>query len=72
VPAIEITGSEEDGEARILELPTHRFYLATLCVPQTSSAPGDPHPLVSGFVRAAQEFKVEWSASSRSGVENIA
>ena len=57
MPAIEITGSEEDGEARILELPTHRFYLATLCVLQTSSAPGDPHPLVSGFVRAAQDLR---------------
>ena len=63
-----ITGSEEDGEARILELPTHRFYLATLFVPQTSSAPDNPHPLVNGLVYAAREFQEEKRAPSRSGV----
>jgi CTP synthase (UTP-ammonia lyase) len=64
---LEITGSEDNGEARILELPTHRFYLATPFVPQTSSAPGDPHPLVSGLVRAARAFQGEKPAPSRSG-----
>jgi CTP synthase (UTP-ammonia lyase) len=63
-----VTGSEEDGEARILELPTHRFYLATLFVPQTSSAPNNPHPLVNGLVHAAREFQEEKRASARSGV----
>jgi CTP synthase (UTP-ammonia lyase) len=41
------------GEARIVELPDHPFFLATLFVPQTSSAAGHPHPIVAAFARAA-------------------
>ncbi len=62
-----ITGSEQDGEVRIVELPTHRFFLATLFVPQTSSAPGEPHPLVSGFVEAAREFSIQRRAGAGTG-----
>jgi hypothetical protein len=32
-----ITGRDENGEARIVELPTHPFYIATLFVPQANS-----------------------------------
>jgi CTP synthase (UTP-ammonia lyase) len=48
-----ITGRDADGEARVVELPTHPFFVGTLYVPQTSSAPGRPHPLVAAFVAAA-------------------
>ncbi|MFC4119073.1 glutamine amidotransferase-related protein [Nonomuraea zeae] len=48
-----VTGVDADGEARVLELPGHPFYLATLYVPQARSAPGRPHPLVVGLLRAA-------------------
>jgi CTP synthase (UTP-ammonia lyase) len=48
-----VSGTDEDGEVRIVELPGHRFFLATLFVPQASSAPGRPHPLLSAFVAAA-------------------
>jgi len=40
------SGHDDDGEPRVLELPSHRFFLATLYVPQVASEPGCPHPLV--------------------------
>lgn len=43
-----------DGTARILRLASRVFYYLTLFVPQTSSMPDRPHPLVSEFVRAAR------------------
>jgi CTP synthase (UTP-ammonia lyase) len=48
-----ITGTDENGEARILELPGHPFFLGTLFVPQVRSASGKPHPLILAFCRAA-------------------
>ena len=48
-----IVGSDADGEVRVLELPRHPFFIATLFVPQTGSRPERPHPLVNAFVRAA-------------------
>ncbi|MGA8724284.1 MAG: hypothetical protein WB565_04540 [Acidimicrobiales bacterium] len=48
-----VTGRDADGEARVVELPAHRFFVGTLYVPQTSSAPGRPHPLVAAFAAAA-------------------
>jgi CTP synthase (UTP-ammonia lyase) len=42
-----------DGDVRILRLDDHPFYVLTLFVPQTSSAPGAPHPLVTSYVRTA-------------------
>ena len=44
------------GEARAIESPTHRFYIATLYQPQLSSKPGKPHPLVLAFVQAAGDW----------------
>lgn len=50
---LRVVGSDQDGEARIVELPDRRFYLATLFVPQLSSQPGSPHPLIAAYLRAA-------------------
>jgi len=47
-----ITGADAQGEARILELDDHYFFIATLFVPQVRSTPASPHPLVTGFLRA--------------------
>lgn len=52
---LEITGQDQDKEPRIAELPPHRFFVGTLFVPQASSEPGKPHPLVLEFCRAALE-----------------
>lgn len=48
-----VTGTDETGEARILELTGHRYFVGTLFVPQVGSAPGRAHPLVVAFVREA-------------------
>jgi CTP synthase (UTP-ammonia lyase) len=48
-----VTGTDKDGEARIVELPGHPFFIGTLFVPQARSKPGAPHPLVLAFCRAA-------------------
>jgi CTP synthase (UTP-ammonia lyase) len=48
-----VSGEDQNGEARVMELPGHRFFVATLFVPQTSNTADRPHPLVSAFVRAA-------------------
>jgi len=50
---LRVTAVDAGGEARIVELPDHPFFLATLFVPQTSSAAGHPHPIVAAFARAA-------------------
>jgi CTP synthase (UTP-ammonia lyase) len=48
------TGLDQQGEARVLELADHPFYLATLYVPQTRSTVEAPHPLIAAFVAAAR------------------
>jgi CTP synthase (UTP-ammonia lyase) len=50
-----IGGTDQDGEVRIVELPGHRFFVGTLFVPQTSSRPGAPQPLISAYLAAARE-----------------
>jgi CTP synthase (UTP-ammonia lyase) len=56
---LRVTGTDEHGEVRIVELPGQPFYVATLFVPQTSSTPVRPHPLVTAFVAAAAEQPAE-------------
>ena len=56
-PALEqagltLSGFGADGELRIVELPGHPFFLATLFLPQMRSIPGRPHPLLVGFAAA--------------------
>ena len=51
-------GTESAGEPRILELPTHPFFIGTLFVPQMRSTPQQPHPLFEAFLRATIESKV--------------
>ena len=55
---LRISGADAEGEARVIELPGHPFFLGTLFVPQTRSTPGRPHPLVTAFVEAAAGAKV--------------
>jgi CTP synthase (UTP-ammonia lyase) len=50
---LRITGRDESGEPRILEIDEHPFYVAALFVPQTRSMRQMPHPLITAIVRAA-------------------
>jgi CTP synthase (UTP-ammonia lyase) len=45
------------GETRAVELPDHRFFIATLFQPQLSSRPEAPHRLWLAFLRAALRFQ---------------
>ncbi|WP_298337535.1 hypothetical protein [Ferrimicrobium sp.] len=47
-----LSGTDSGGEPRILELSSHPFFVATLFVPQTSSKPGTPHPLLASLLSA--------------------
>jgi CTP synthase (UTP-ammonia lyase) len=49
---LKITGSDIEGEVRVIELPGHPFFVGTLFVPQTRSTPEKPHPLVTSFLEA--------------------
>lgn len=50
---LRVSGVDQGGEARVVELPDREFFIATLFVPQLGSSSGSPHPLVSAFLRAA-------------------
>ena len=50
---LKITGEDGAGRAMVAELVGHPFYIATLFVPQASSQPGHPHPLIVAAVEAA-------------------
>ena len=49
---IEITGSDAEGEVRVIEYPNHSFFIGTLYVPQTRSTREKPHPLVTAFLKS--------------------
>lgn len=42
------------GEPRIVELPGHPFYVATLFLPQARSTAAEPHPVLVGFASAVR------------------
>jgi CTP synthase (UTP-ammonia lyase) len=48
-----VSGTDSDDEPRVIELPAHPFFMGTLFVPQASSTPEAPHPLLVAFARAA-------------------
>ena len=50
-----VSGIGDDGEVRVLELPAHAFFIATLYVPQARLTADQPHPLVFAFVEAARK-----------------
>ncbi len=50
-----ITGIGAEGDVRVIELPSHRFFLATLFLPQWGSTPEQPDPLIVAYLQAAKE-----------------
>jgi CTP synthase (UTP-ammonia lyase) len=55
---LRISGVDEEGEPRIVELEGHPFFVATLFCFQTRSRADEPHPLVAGFADAARQSSV--------------
>lgn len=54
---LKITGFDKEGHARIIELQSHPFFLASLFLPQMSSQPERPHPLIHAFIKATTASK---------------
>ncbi len=54
---LKISGSDMEGEVRVVEYPGHPFFIGTLFVPQQRSTPARPHLLVTAFLKAALESK---------------
>ena len=55
---LEIVGVDTNAEARIVELSNHRFFIATLFLPQLSSTPELTHPLIRAFLKVALAFQL--------------
>jgi CTP synthase (UTP-ammonia lyase) len=54
---LKIVGVDTNGDVRIVELPSHRFFIATLFLPQLSSSPDIPHPLIIAYMKTALAFQ---------------
>jgi CTP synthase len=52
---LRVSGVSEGGSARIIEVPTQPFFLATGYLPQCDSEITHPHPLILAFLKAALE-----------------
>jgi CTP synthase (UTP-ammonia lyase) len=50
--ALQVAGSDDEGVMRVVELAEHPFFVGTLFIPQLTSTPAAPHPLVLAFVQA--------------------
>lgn len=55
---LKISGSDSEGEVRVVELPEHPFFIGTLFVPQLRSEPNSPHPLVTEFLKVVENFSL--------------
>ncbi|HVA73875.1 MAG TPA: hypothetical protein VNF71_04870 [Acidimicrobiales bacterium] len=69
---LKITGRDQSGEARIIELAEHPFFVGTLFVPQVASSRETPHPLVTAFARSASTCSERRTNSDSNGHRSIA
>ncbi len=51
------SGFSADGLVEFIELQSHPWFLASQFHPEFTSTPRDGHPLFTGFVRAAREYR---------------
>jgi len=51
------SGFSADGLVEFIELRSHPFFVASQFHPEFTSTPRDGHPLFTGFVRAAREYR---------------
>ena len=54
-PDLRVTGRNESGEMRVLELTDHPFFVATLFQPERRALRGEAHPLTIAFVQAVRQ-----------------
>ena len=48
-----ISGIDDDGKARIIEVHNKRFFMGTGFLPHLNSTPENPHPLILAFLKSA-------------------
>jgi len=65
---LRVSARGTQGETRAVELPNHRFFIATLFQPQLSSRPEAPHPFWLAFLRAAMQFQ---KTRSKRGTDRV-
>jgi len=53
---LKVVGLDATGEVRMVEISAHRFFIATLFLPQLSSGADMPHPLIVAYLQAARAF----------------
>jgi CTP synthase len=54
---LSFSGFSADGLVEFIELPGHPWFVASQFHPEFTSTPRDGHPLFTGFVRAAREYR---------------
>jgi CTP synthase (UTP-ammonia lyase) len=54
---LRFVGEDDHGDARVVELQGHPFFVATLFQPQLNSTTGSPAPLVRALVDAAIHYR---------------
>jgi CTP synthase (UTP-ammonia lyase) len=54
--SLRIVGSDDEGIVRVVELAGHPFFVGSLFIPQLTSTPSAPHPLVSAFIKACGDL----------------
>jgi CTP synthase len=52
------SGFSADGLVEFIELRSHPWFVASQFHPEFTSTPRDGHPLFTGFIRAAREYRV--------------
>jgi CTP synthase len=55
---LRFSGFSRDGLVEIIELPNHPFFIASQYHPEFRSTPRDGHPLFTGFIRAARDYRI--------------
>jgi CTP synthase len=55
---LRFSGFSADGLVEFIELPSHPWFLASQFHPEFTSTPRDGHPLFTGFIQAAREYRV--------------
>ncbi|HVN42536.1 MAG TPA: CTP synthase [Steroidobacteraceae bacterium] len=54
---LRFSGFSRDGLVEMIELPGHPFFIASQFHPEFRSTPRDGHPLFTGFIRAARDYR---------------
>lgn len=54
---LKVSGRSQDGLVELIEIPSHPWFVACQFHPEFNSTPRDGHPLFSGFILAAQQYR---------------